>query len=136
MRGEIDVLDKTSKQTSRQTNEQTSRQNSEQECALAHLVCAVVSIEFGVQTNQIITLTKGPAHLCFARQVAMYLMHVVYQIRLAAIARAFGRDPSTVSHACRCIEEARDDLALDVKLTALEDFLDAPALMRTIGDAS
>ena len=66
----------------------------------------------------------------------MYLMHVVFQIRLAGVARAFRRDPSTASHACHSIEEARDDPALDEKLTALEDFLGAPALMKTIGDAA
>jgi len=109
---------------------------SEQESALAYLVCAVVSIEFGVRATQLITLTKGPANICFARQVAMYLMHVVFQIRIASVARAFRRDPSTASHACHSIEEARDDAIFDEKLTALEDFLSAPTLMKTIGDAA
>ncbi len=120
MGGEIDVKNKA----------------SEKETALAHLVCAVVSIEFGVQNSKIITLKKGSAHHCFARQVAMYLMNVVFQIRIASIARAFGRDPSTVSHACHTIEEARDDMVLDTKLTVLEDFLGAPSLMKTIRDVA
>jgi len=136
MRGEINIQGKTSHKASQKPIQKPTQKTNDQERALAHLVCAVVSIEFGVGTTQIITLTKGPAHLCFARQVAMYLMHVVFQVRLAGIARAFGRDPSTASHACHSIEEARDDPVLDEKLTALEDFLAAPVLMKTIGDAA
>ncbi len=101
--------------------------------ALTNLVCAIVSIEFGVQASQLITRNKGPAHVCFARQVAMYLVHVVYQIRIANIARVFGRDPSTVSHACHTIEEARDDQVLDSKLATLEDVLDIPSFTGIVG---
>jgi len=124
MVGELSIVSKTNGKTSERVE------------ALTNLVCAVVSIEFGVQTSQIITRKKGPAHICFARQVAMYLVHVVFQIRIASIARVFCRDPSTVSHACHTIEEARDDQVLDSKLTALEDFLDMPSLIETVSDES
>jgi hypothetical protein len=32
----------------------------------------------------------------------------------------FGRDRTTVSHACRVIEDSRDDIWLDCRLAALE----------------
>jgi hypothetical protein len=37
-----------------------------------------------------------------------------------AIGRAFDRDRTTVSHACRVVEDSRDDVGLDHRLAALE----------------
>ena len=47
------------------------------------------------------------------RQVAMYLAREVAKLSLPAIGAAFGRDHSTVLHACRKIElSLRDDAKL------------------------
>lgn len=91
--------------------------------ALAQLVAAVVAIEFGVASPSLFSKTKGPSHLSFARQVSMYLVHVVYQINLSRVARAFRRDRSTVSYACNVIEDCREDPYFDEKIARLEIFL-------------
>ncbi|MDP3738623.1 MAG: helix-turn-helix domain-containing protein [Hyphomonadaceae bacterium] len=56
----------------------------------------------------------------FARKVAMYLASVVFGMSLARVAAAFGRDRSTVGHACRCIEDMREDARFDTWMEALE----------------
>ena len=50
----------------------------------------------------------------------MYLAHVGFALSFEGIGRVFGRDRTTVSHACRVIEDCRDDLSLDCRLSALE----------------
>ena len=55
-----------------------------------------------------------------ARQLAMYLAHVVLGESLTDIGAAFGRDRTTVSHACNLIEDMRDDVEFDREVTDLE----------------
>jgi chromosomal replication initiation ATPase DnaA len=56
----------------------------------------------------------------FARQVAMYIATVGFGLSCARVAGAMGRDRSTVAHACRMVEERRDDPAFDRWIEALE----------------
>jgi Bacterial dnaA protein helix-turn-helix len=56
----------------------------------------------------------------FARQVAMYIAHVAFGMSIIRVASAFGRDRSTVAHACHLIEGKRDDRRFDRWLDALE----------------
>jgi len=60
-----------------------------------------------------------------ARQLAMYLSHVVLGRSLTEIGDAFGRDRTTVAHACAVIEDLRDDPAFDAEVSALERHLEA-----------
>jgi len=50
---------------------------------------------------------------CHMRQIAMYLSHVVLSLPYQSIATAFGRDRSTVMHACAVVEDRRDDAGYD-----------------------
>ena len=56
----------------------------------------------------------------FARQIAMYLAHVGFGLSMAEVGRAFGRDRTTVVHACHLIEDRRDDVRFDQLLDHLE----------------
>ena len=60
-----------------------------------------------------------------ARQLAMYLSHVVLGRNLTEIGDAFGRDRTTVAHACAVIEDMRDDADFDAEVSALEAQLEA-----------
>jgi len=55
-----------------------------------------------------------------ARQVGMYLAHVSLRLGLREVGRGFGRDHKAVAHACRRIEEAREDPAFDRTVEWLE----------------
>ncbi|KKB76742.1 hypothetical protein VW35_16655 [Devosia soli] len=65
-----------------------------------------------------------------ARQLAMYLAHVVKGISLTSIGAAFGRDRTTVSYACGLIEDLRDDARFDAELDRLETELNLLAEQR------
>ncbi|WP_244447141.1 helix-turn-helix domain-containing protein [Hoeflea sp. BAL378] len=50
---------------------------------------------------------------CHVRQIAIYLSHVVLSVPYRTIAVAFGRDRTTVVHACAVVEDRRDDVGYD-----------------------
>ncbi len=62
--------------------------------------------------------TRGVRDIAEARQVAMYLAHVCCRMSLTEVGTMFGRDRTTVAHACLKVECRRDepnfDRALDV----------------------
>ncbi len=57
---------------------------------------------------------------CHVRQIAMYVCHVALQMRMTAIGEGFGRDRSTVAHACAVVEDRRDDRDFDEFVAAIE----------------
>ena len=81
---------------------------------------AAVGVAFGVSQDDLKIATRGPACAAFARQVAMYLAHVVCSLSLTEVGRIFDRDRTTVAYACGVIEDQRDDPRFDCKLVALE----------------
>lgn len=62
---------------------------------------------------------------CHIRQIAMYVCHVVLRMSLTEIGSVFGRDRTTVSHACRVIEDRRDDPAYDTFVQSVERVIEA-----------
>lgn len=60
------------------------------------------------------------AHVSYARQIAMYLAHVVGQLTLGEISEAFDRDRTTVGYACHTVEDRRDSPIFDRQVEALE----------------
>lgn len=66
---------------------------------------------------------RSRAQVAFARQIAMYLCHVVGQLSLSEISFAFERDRTTVAHACHAIEDRRDSPIFDGQIEVLEDRL-------------
>ena len=62
---------------------------------------------------------------CHVRQIAMYVCHVALRIPLSDIGDAFGRDRSTVGHACHVVEDRRDDPAFDDFVSAIERIVTA-----------
>lgn len=87
---------------------------------ICHRVVSCVASDFGLSPAVLSAPTRGTPRVAFARQVAMYLMHVGFAVSFDVIGGIFGRDRTTVSHACRVIEDSRDDIWLDCRLAALE----------------
>ncbi len=83
----------------------------------------LVARSWGVSLEEIKAPTRQHARAAFARQVGMYLGHVAFGLSLSAIGRHFGRDRTTAAHACRLVEDKRDDRDLDMVLTCLEQAL-------------
>ena len=87
---------------------------------LCRLIGEIVAAAFGVSGDDLRAPRRGAAPVAFARQTAMYLGHVVFGLNLTRLGRAFGRDRTTAGHACRTIEDCRDDPAVDQALGMLE----------------
>lgn len=79
--------------------------------------------EFDVPVPLLETETRGRADAAFARQVAMYLAHTVFGLSQAQVADRFGRDRTTVRHACALVEDRRDDPRTLARLRRLETTL-------------
>lgn len=94
------------------------------DAARARLACDAVAFAFALD-EPLLAPDRGTARAAFARQVAMYLTHVGFGLSLQRVATAFGRDRSTVAHACHLVEDRRDCEQLDHLLEALEDALKA-----------
>ena len=79
-----------------------------------------VAVVFDVDVHDLGAATRRSPRAAFARQVAMYLAHVVCGLSLTEVGALFARDRTTVAHACELIEDRRDDPDLDGRLEHLE----------------
>lgn len=79
-----------------------------------------VATAFQVPLKELRAPTRRKAPIAFARQVAMYLAHVGYGLSLTEVGSLFGRDRTTVAHACGIVEDRRDDPYFDRFLEHLE----------------
>ncbi len=93
------------------------------EQARVNLAQTAVAQAFNVALAEMRAPTRRKAPIAFARQTAMYLSHVALGVSLTRTGACFGRDRTTASHACRIIEERRDDPRFDMQLCRLEEGL-------------
>jgi hypothetical protein len=96
------------------------------------LVRVLVAARFGIREADLEAPTRGAPEVALVRQISMYLAHIVFGISLSRIAKHFGRDRTTVGHACALVEDLRDDRVLDGELDFLESILNALASGRPI----
>lgn len=102
------------------------RERLEQEFASAGCRCleAVVAATFRLSVADLRGASRGEAPIAFARQVAMYVAHVWLALSLTEVGRRFDRDRTTVAHACRVVEDRRDDPRVDRVVAAIESATD------------
>jgi len=82
-----------------------------------------VAIALGVEAADLEGPTRGPADIALARQMAMYVARVTLGMTLQDAGLLFGRDRTTAAHACRIVEDRRDDARFDAILSKLENDL-------------
>lgn len=85
---------------------------------------AAASAWLGVPLRELRQASRGAAPIAEARQVGMYLAHTVLRRSMTRVGQVFGRDRTTVRHACACVEDRRDSVALDLALDVLGTALD------------
>ncbi len=88
------------------------------------LIENLVAAALGIAVSELRGRSRGRAAAAFARQTAMYLAHVHFGISLSQVGRTFGRDRTTVAHACARVEDRRDDPKFERILGFLERALD------------
>lgn len=87
---------------------------------LCRVARGIAGAAFDVPDEEIRRRTRSVAPICRARHTAMYLAHITFQLPMTAVAREFGRDRTSVSHAVQRIEDRRDDPDFERKLQRLE----------------
>ena len=85
---------------------------------------AMVSAAFGLPAQALDGDSRGRADVAFARQVAMYLAHTRLHLPYVVAGQLFDRDRTTARHACRQVEERRDDPRVDAIVDYLERAVD------------
>lgn len=90
---------------------------------LATLVSQITAFAFDTSPEAMARASRSEPAVVRARQAAMYLTHVAFDLSLSQVAAAFGRDRTTVSAACARVEDWREDPLVDARLSALEDCL-------------
>ncbi len=87
---------------------------------IAREAMEVTSARFEVQIYELGSRQRMRARVAYARQIAMYLWHVIGQLSLGEISEAFGRSRATVGHACHALEDRRDDPEFDAHIETME----------------
>ena len=90
------------------------------QAALARLAEVSVAAMVRVPPAKLRSRRRGRQPVAWARQIAMYLAHVVFGLTYTRVGICFGRDRTTVRHACALVEDRRDDPGLDLALAAAE----------------
>lgn len=101
-----------------------SRHNTDQPPSLEMSVVRLIGCHARVPVRMILHPTRCKSDIADARQLAMYLLHVTAGRNMAQIGTFFGRDRTTVSHACGRIEDRRDSEEFDRIVTRLEGEVD------------
>jgi chromosomal replication initiation ATPase DnaA len=79
----------------------------------AFLAAALVGFALGLKTQKILARERGAPVYARARHIAIYVAYSALGMSLSRVAVAFGRDRSTVAHACRLVEDYREDPDFD-----------------------
>lgn len=93
-------------------------------------ISSIVSAAFDIPVKDLRLPKRGRAKVALARQVAMYLSHVVLGMTLCEAGRLYSRDRTTAAHACRLVEDLRDEQRFDTLLSLLEDMVRAEIVHR------
>lgn len=102
---------------------------------IARRAACVICALFDLAPETMWRKTRGTADEAFARQVLAYVLHVSCGLSLQSVARALGRDRSTIGHAVQTIEALRIDTGADAMLRETEDLLGrVGAIGATLGD--
>ena len=79
-----------------------------------------VAAETRVCISKMLHRSRGYGHAARARQIAMYLAHVLLSRPQHDVALIFDRDRTTAAHAMQVVEDRRDDPRLERLLERIE----------------
>jgi chromosomal replication initiation ATPase DnaA len=84
------------------------------------IVEAAVAASYRLPRSIFHAPNRCTASVAFARQIAMYISHVWLGLSLTDVGRYFGRDRTTVAHACHIVEERRENPNIERMLSSIE----------------
>jgi chromosomal replication initiation ATPase DnaA len=89
------------------------------------MVEVTVAAALALPVEELGAKTRRTAPVAFARQISMYCAHVTFGWSLTEAGAIFNRDRTTAAHACRVVEDRRDDAATDRLIGSIETALQA-----------
>ena len=87
---------------------------------LRRIIEQAIAPAFAIARHELWAQTRGSPTIAFGRQVAMYLAHISCGLTLTEVGRLFGRDRTTVAHACGLVEDRREHAPFGRALELLE----------------
>jgi chromosomal replication initiation ATPase DnaA len=84
------------------------------------LLTQLVAQERGVSMTKLLRRSRGSGRAASARQLAIYLSHVLLERPQDVVAYLFSRDRSTVVHSVNAVEDRRDNAKLETEIVRLE----------------
>lgn len=89
--------------------------------ALCEGMIDIAAALFTVSSKALRQRGRSAMGIARVRQIAMYTAHTSLGVSMKDVGRAFGRDRSTVAHACKVVEGLRDDKEFDRLLAVTEN---------------
>ncbi|EKF40616.1 chromosomal replication initiator DnaA-like protein [Nitratireductor indicus C115] len=81
----------------------------ERSAELCECVLDIVAALFNVSGRELREAGRSSMGVARVRQIGMYVAHVILGLNMTEVGRGFGRDRTTVQHACHLVEDMRDD---------------------------
>jgi chromosomal replication initiation ATPase DnaA len=95
-------------------------QGSERNIALCDRMIDIAGAVYCVPTRELRATARSTQEIARIRQIAMYVSHVVLGMSMTDVGKGYGRDRTTVLHACHLVEDLRDDCDFDALVQRLE----------------
>lgn len=76
-------------------------------------VIDIAAALFGVPGRDLRSPSRSAVPVSRVRQIAMYVAHVTLRLSMREVGQGFGRDRTTVLHACHLVEDLREDEEFD-----------------------
>jgi len=91
--------------------------------AICDAIIDLTAIFFNVSSKDLRSSGRTPNPVSRVRQIGMYVGHVTLGLKMTEVGAGFGRDKSTVVHACHTIEDMRDDEDFDLIVARVESLV-------------
>ena len=98
----------------------TAKRRDEASMEICECLIDIAAAYFSVSSKELRSTRRSSMAASRIRQIAMYIAHVVLRMTQAEVGRGFGRDRTTVTHACQVVEDMRDDMEFDRVVLTLE----------------
>lgn len=98
----------------------SGKSRDEEIIAICDAMTDLLGACFMVPTGDLRSQDRAVAPVARVRQIGMYVCHVALNLSMAEVAKGFGRDRTTVIHACHLVEDLRDDMEFDRVCTRME----------------
>lgn len=95
-------------------------------------VIDIAAALFGVCGRELRSPGRSALAVSRVRQIAMYVAHVTLRLSMREVGQGFGRDRTTVLHACHLIEDLREDDEFEAIVMRVEQVVTAAFGIRAV----